>query len=150
MVDIINNYMWEIWAVITVLCLIAEMLTGGFFIICFAIGGIASAIAALCGAGFYWQLFVFALISAISIFGVRPFALKYLHHGHEDSRPSNADALIGATGIVEEEITTTGFGYVAIDGDMWKSVSFDGHTIAKDTRVVVTGRNSIILTVKPE
>lgn len=57
-------------------CLILELISGGFFIICFAIGGVASAISALLGANVYWQIFIFALFSLLSIFGVRPFALE--------------------------------------------------------------------------
>jgi membrane protein implicated in regulation of membrane protease activity len=149
MIETLLNYLWQAWAVVAVICLIAEIVTGGFFIICFAIGGMAATIAALCGAGFYAQLSIFAIVSALSIFGIRPFALKYLHKGKDDSRPSNADALLGREGTVVEDIVKGNPGYVAIDGDVWKSVSYDGNSIAKDSHVKVVGRNSIILTVKP-
>ena len=42
-----------------------------------------------------------------------------------------------------------GAGYVAIDGDMWRSVSADGSGIPEGTAVEVVSRESIILTVKP-
>ena len=61
----------------------------------------------------------------------------------------NADALIGRRAVVREAIPAGGAGYVAIDGDMWRSVSADGSGIPEGTAVEVVSRESIILTVKP-
>lgn len=148
MIQYLSANLWIFWAVVAVVCLILELVSGGFFIICFAIGGIASTISALLGATVYWQIFVFALCSLLSIFGVRPFALKYLHRNDGSGRVSNADAIIGRTGFVSEEIKEGGFGRVAIDGDDWKAVSADGKSIAKGLKVVVISRDSIIISVR--
>ena len=48
-----------------------------------------------------------------------------------------------------EEIKTGGYGYVGIDGDMWRSISESGEAIPAGTKVVVISHESIILTVKP-
>ena len=64
-------------------------------------------------------------------------------------KTSAADALDGKTGIVKEEIKTGGYGYVGIDGDMWRSISESGEAIPAGTKVVVISHESIILTVKP-
>jgi membrane protein implicated in regulation of membrane protease activity len=149
MIQYLSTNLWLFWAVVAVICLILELVSGGFFIICFAIGGLASAISALLGANIYWQIFVFALISLLTIFGVRPFALKYLHRNDGSSRVSNADAVIGRIGFVSETIQEGGFGRVAIDGDDWKAVSADGNAIDKGAKVEVVGRESIIITVRP-
>lgn len=146
MIEYLAENMWQLWAVISVLCLILELSSGDFFIICFAIGAFAAAIVSpFCS--ILWQIAVFALVSALSIFQVRPFALRYLHR-NEDYRASNADALIGRKGFVSEDIKVGGFGRVAIDGDDWKAASADGNQIPVGTPVQVVDRESIIITVK--
>ena len=139
--------MWQMWVIIAVICLILELMNGDFFIMCFAIGGVCSSIAAAVGGNIYVQLAVFAITSVLSLFFVRPAALRYLHK-NEDTRVSNADALIGQTGRVSEPIVADGFGRVAIDGDDWKALSIDGQPIEKDARVRVVSRESIIITVE--
>ena len=139
--------MWQMRVIIAVICLILELMNGDFFIMCFAIGGVCSSIAAAVGGNIYVQLAVFAITSVLSLFFVRPAALRYLHK-NEDTRVSNADALIGQTGRVSEPIVADGFGRVAIDGDDWKALSIDGQPIEKDARVRVVSRESIIITVE--
>ena len=139
--------MWQMWVIIAVICLILELMNGDFFIMCFAIGGVCSSLAAAVGGNIYVQLAVFAITSVLSLFFVRPAALRYLHK-NEDTRVSNADALIGQTGRVSEPIVADGFGRVAIDGDDWKALSIDGQPIEKDARVRVVSRESIIITVE--
>lgn len=138
--------LWLVWAIAAVLCLIAELLTGGFFIMCFAIGAAAAAVVAPF-AGFNVQLAVFAIVSTLSIFFVRPFALRYLHRDDE-KRVSNADAILGQSGIVSQVIEANGYGRVAIDGDDWKAEAENGEEIELGAKVVVTGRDSLIITVK--
>ena len=145
MIEYFASNMWQLWVIIAVICLILELMNGDFFIMCFAIGGVCSSLSAAVGGNIYVQLAVFAITSVLSLFFVRPAALRYLHK-NEDSRVSNADALIGQTGRVSETIVADGFGRVAIDGDDWKALSVDGQPIEKDTRVRVVSRESIIIT----
>ena len=138
--------MWQVWAVVAVLGLILELSSGDFFIICFAIGAVGAALVSPF-AGIYVQLVVFAVVTLISIFLVRPVALRYLHRG-EENRVSNADALLGQTGVVSETIKAGGFGRVAIGGDDWKAVSNGTEELPVGTMVRVVGRESIIITVE--
>lgn len=148
MIDYITSNLWQLWAIVSIGCLIVELGTGGFFIVCFAIGAAGAAVASLFG-GVTVQLFTFVVLSAVSIFGVRPFALRYLHE-NKKARPSNADVLLGRTGTVSQQIEAGGYGRVAIDGDDWKAEAVDGKTIAQGTRVTVVGRESIILQVEKQ
>ena len=145
MIEYFAANMWQIWAVVAVLGLMLELTSGDFFIICFSIGACAAALVSPF-AGIYVQLIVFGIITAVSIYQVRPFALRYLHR-NEEYRVSNADALMGRLGWVTETIQAQGFGRVAIDGDDWKAVSADETEIPQGTRVKVVGRESIIITV---
>lgn len=137
--------MWQLWAVVAVLGLILELSSGDFFILCFSIGAVGSGIVSPF-ANIYIQICVFAAVTAVSIFTVRPFALRYLHKG-EDNRASNADALIGREGRVTEEIRPGEFGRVAIDGDNWKAESAVQEILPVGTQVKVISRKSIIILV---
>ena len=139
--------MWQLWAVVAVVCLILELMAGDFFVICFSIGAVFAAVASAVGLNIYWQLALFAVFTLISLFWVRPFAQRYLHKG-EENRVSNADALMGRQGRVVEAIQAGGYGRVQIDGDVWKAVSADSQPISEGATVCVVGRESTIITVK--
>ena len=146
MIDYFSENLWQMWALVSIVCLILELTNGDFFIMCFAIGGACSAVLSAFGLSFYAGLAVFAAASILSLFFVRPTMLKRIHK-NEDRRLSNADALISRIGTVSERIEADGFGRVAIDGDDWKARSADGSRIEKGDKVKVVGRESIIITV---
>ena len=129
MYEFFMTYQWEMWTVAALVFLVLELMAGDFFMLCLAAGAVCS------------------VITVASLFFLRPKALKRFRGGK--TRKSNADALDGKTGIVKEEIKTGGYGYVGIDGDMWRSISESGEAIPAGTKVVVISHESIILTVKP-
>ena len=145
MIEYLLNNSWQVWAVVAVLCLILELSSGDFFIICFSIGAVAAVIGAAVGLSIYWQVGLFVLFSLLAIFTVRPFALRWLHK-NEPNRATNADALLGRTGRVTEAISVDNNGYVQIDGDLWKAVSDTNIPVGTTVRVI--GRESTIITVE--
>jgi membrane protein implicated in regulation of membrane protease activity len=148
MIEYFTSNLWLIWIIISIVCLILELSSGDFFILCFAIGAAVAAIIAGCGASLTWQIIIFAVVSALSLLLVRPALLKKLHKPQKE-RLSNAEAMIGQEGRVSETIEAGGYGRVAIDGDDWKARSANGSAISKDTRVRVIKMDSIIVTVEP-
>lgn len=146
MIEYFQANLWQLWALISILCLILELTSGDFFIMCFSLGAIPALIADLAGASFTAQIIIFAVCSALCIFFVRPVALKYLHK--HDERVSNADALVGREGRVTQTIEASGYGRVAVDGDDWKAQSASGEIIEEGTRVRITRLDSIIVTVE--
>ena len=147
MIEYLAQHLWQMWAIVAVVCLIMELMAGDFFIICFSIGAVFAAITAAVGGGIYWQLLMFAIFTMISLFWVRPFAQRYLHKG-EDNRVSNADALLDRQGRVVEAVKADGFGRVQIDGDIWKAVTNEAADIPEGSNVRVVGRESTIITVE--
>jgi membrane protein implicated in regulation of membrane protease activity len=74
--------------------------------------------------------------------------MKIGYKGVENMK-TNADSLVGKVGKVIEAIDDSkGTGYVAVDGDQWKAVSIDGTCIEIGTKVEITARESIVVTVK--
>ncbi len=146
MIEYFLENMWQMWTIIAIICLILELTSGDFVIICFSIGALGAAIdAGILGNGITVQVFTFVVLSLVALLYVRPIAKKWLHKG-EDKRTSNADALLGRTGRVTEAIKAGNSGYVQIDGDMWKAVS--QKDIPEGETVRVVGRESTIITVE--
>ena len=145
MIEYFLANMWQVWGIIAVLCLILELSSGDFFIICFSIGAVFAVVGAALGLGIYWQIFIFAIFSLLSVLFIRPVALRWLHK-NDPNKPSNADALLGRTGRVTEAIGQDRSGYVQIDGDLWKAVS--NADIPVGTTVRVVGRESTIINVE--
>ena len=148
MIEFFTSNLWLIWVIISIVCLILELSSGDFFLLCFAIGAAAGAIIAGCGASITWQIIIFAIVSTLSLLLLRPKLIKKLHKPNR-VRLSNAEAMVGQEGRVSERIDEGGCGRVAIDGDDWKARSEDDSAIEKDVRVRVVKMDSIIAIVKP-
>lgn len=146
MVEILYSNFWVVWAILALICLLTELFTGSFYILCFALGAASAAIASPYCEG-YVQLIVFIIVSSISIFLVRPLVVHWMHQD-KDYIPSNADAIIGRVAIVSQDIPANGFGRVAIDGDDWKATAQED--IEKGQWVTIVARESIILTVEKQ
>lgn len=147
MIDYLAQHLWQMWAVVAVICLILELTAGDFFIICFSVGAFFGAIVAAMGGNIYMQLLAFAAFTLVTLFWVRPLAKRCFHAG-EDKRVSNADALLGRQGRVVEPVKAEGFGRVQIDGDIWKAVTNEPNDIPEGSNVRVIGRESTIITVE--
>lgn len=146
MIEYFAQNLWLMWVLAGILCLILELMNGDFFIMCFAIGCVVSAVTSAFTDSLTVQIIVFAIITLLCLFFVRPVALRYFHRG-EDTRVSNADALIGRKAVVADAIPADGYGYVKVDGDEWRAKSADGSAIASGSDVRIVKMESIIVTV---
>lgn len=147
MIEYFAQNLWLAWLLVSLVCLILELTNGDFFILCFAVGGLAASIASAITDSLTIQIIVFAIGSLLSIFYVRPVALRWFHKG-EDKRASNADALIGRIGRVTEAIESNGYGRVQIDGDSWKAKTANGTALESGAEARVLRLDSIIVTVE--
>ena len=135
-----------IWGTVAALMLTTELMTGTLYLMCLFIGALGAVVAALAGGGLTAQIVTFALISLVTIFGLRPIVMSKLER--KDAPKSNADALIGRVGRVTEKIAAHGYGRMAVDGDDWKAESDSDEDIEVGARVEIIGRESIIVRVK--
>ncbi len=139
---------WQLWLIGAIALLIVELLSAGFYVICFSIGALATALVAAFSDSFTLQLAVFSAVSLLCVFLVRPIIVRHFDLKGKDQRKSNTDVLVGKIGFISQTVTGGGYGRVAIDGDDWKCVSKDGIEIEKGARVRVVSLDSIILTVE--
>ncbi|MCI6672279.1 MAG: NfeD family protein [Prevotella sp.] len=147
MIEYFAQNLWMAWVLISLLCLVIELTNGDFFIMCFAIGSAVATLVSCFTDNLTIQIIAFALATVLSIFFIRPVALKYFHKGGEQ-RSSNAEALIGRIGKVTEKIEVGGHGCVKIDGDYWKAKTLGKQDIEIGMSVRIVKLESIIVTVE--
>ena len=147
MIDYLTTNLWLLWTLVCVVALILEVSSGTFYLMCFAIGAVGAVVVSLMGTPLWLQVLVFSVISAVSVFCVRPLLVKCLHPVQKE-RLSNASALVGRQGVVIEPISAERPGYVRVDGDEWRAVTADGTMIERGVNVRITAINSIVVTVE--
>jgi membrane protein implicated in regulation of membrane protease activity len=99
------------------------------------------------GAALGWsieiQLVLFSIFSGLSLWLLRPMLRTWFA---ATGAKTNHDALIGAVGRVESDVTAGHRGYVKIDGDSW---AFEAdRDFAADTKVRITHREGNVVTVE--
>jgi len=142
---------WQIWSIVAVILLIAEMFSGGFWLLCVAIGCAAAALAgAIPILGTITQIAVFAGASLASLVGLRPALVRRFLHGGPALR-SGVHGLLGKTGYVSERIGgPAASGRVIVEGEDWRGVALDGGTLEPGTRVMVIQVDGTTLIVEKE
>lgn len=148
MIDYLTTNFWLLWTFVCVVALILEVSSGTFYLMCFAIGAVGAVAVSLMGTPLWLQVLVFSVISAVSVFCVRPLLVKCMHPVQKE-RLSNASALVGRQGVVIEPISAERPGYVRVDGDEWRAVTADGTMIERGVNVRIIAMNSIVVTVEP-
>jgi membrane protein implicated in regulation of membrane protease activity len=127
---------WLVWVVLACAFGVGEMLSGGFWLAPFAIGGLVAAIGAA-AAGTTVGVIVFLVASLGTLALVRPIVRSHLRL--PPAMRTGAAALIGKQATVVERIANReGVGLVRIDGDVWTARSLDDdHEIEAGVRVDV-------------
>lgn len=137
---------YALWIALLVALIVIEASTASLVCIWFAIGALAAAVAKLVGAGFFWQVAVFVIVSAIAVGLTKPFVNKLRKNG---KIATNADMVIGKTGIVTEEITNDKFaGKVKVAGQEWSAIAADGSEIPKNSKIKVLKIEGVKLIVE--
>jgi membrane protein implicated in regulation of membrane protease activity len=128
---------WVLWALVACGFAVGEVLTTGFFLAPFAIGGALATAVDAAGAGEAVSLIVFLMVSVLTLALVRPLVKTRLLSAAPTR--TGAAALIGKKALVTERIDNHhGVGCVKIDGEVWSARSFDDEReIEPGTRVEV-------------
>ncbi|MBQ3573504.1 MAG: NfeD family protein [Clostridia bacterium] len=117
-----------IWLIIALIAGIAEAATVSLISVWFALGAVAAAIAAAFGLGAIAQVIIFLAASLILMALTAPLCRKFRMG---EKTPTNADRLIGRTGIITEDVDPLqGKGEVKVGGQVW-SVQVRGGGRAK-------------------
>lgn len=125
---------WGIWAIITVVALIAETITVDFLFMMFAAGTLAATIVSVLSEdALVLQIVVFGIVSVLGIAFVRPWARRHINDSSRGE--SNVYALAGQTAHALSEVSFKG-GRVKVGGDVWSAKTY-GPAIAEGSTVVI-------------
>ena len=138
--------MLYVWIAVLVAAVVVEALTNDFVAIWFFPAAIVSMILSLFDVTPWVQLLVFLLVGLVLVVATRPLCRKFLTVEREKT---NADALVGKTCVVTEEIRNIdGMGEVKIGGLCWSARSADGRVIAVGEQVTVKEIQGVKLIVE--
>lgn len=137
------------WLGFLVVLLLIEIATLGLTTIWFAGGALAAFAVSLTGGQLWAQALVFFGVSAVLLIFTRPLAVRYIN---KNAVRTNADSLIGQTGIVTEDISNLdSTGQVQIQGQIWTARSEEEETqIPKGEKVVVEKISGVKLIVRKQ
>jgi membrane protein implicated in regulation of membrane protease activity len=111
------------WIVLAVALAAAEIFTGTFMLLMLAAGALAAAVVAGLDGPVVLQGLVFAVASAASLLGVRPFLQRALTRNAPDT-PMGLEAIEGSPGLVMERIDLD-HGLIKIGGELWSARPYD-------------------------
>lgn len=129
-----------IWLVAGIVLVVAELFTTTFVLLMLAAGAFAAAATAALGVGLVGEGIVFATVSALALFGVRPALRQHLRH-HDRDTPMGLDAIEGSTGLVLEDIDES-HGLVKIEGELWRARPYDA------TQAIPAGEHVRVVEIK--
>lgn len=134
----------EFWIALSIIFLIGELLTGGFYLLSIGLGAIAAAILNYFQYSIAIQIAAFILITVAFIVISRPL-YKKLNRNTVDKK-SNTERLIGLKAKVTEDIGSHKIGNINVKGEVWKAVSDE--EISEGEEVEITGIEGVKLKVK--
>lgn len=141
-----SEIMIYVWLAVIVISLIAEASTATLVAIWFIPAALLSAVLSKVGVPPYLQLATFLVVSILLIAFARKIFSKALR---TKPVPTNADALIGETAVVFEEINNLeSRGLVKVKGQVWSAKSLDTESIDKDAKVEIVAIEGVKLVVK--
>lgn len=113
-----NEWFW-VWVLLAVVFSVAEIFTGGFFVLPFGVGAACAAALEFFGIGIGWQWAAFLGVSVVVLVLARRLSNLVTH----DAPQSVAgNRLIGKTGVVVEEIAAHHpRGTVRVEREEWRA-----------------------------
>jgi len=136
----LTQYLWIVWLVFVVVCVIIEVLTLEFTFLMIAAGSLIGGLGAnLLGAEWWVQILAAATISGLLLFTIRPLLLRTLERNRRPEL-TNVDALVGMTARVTTAFAD-GAGFVKLaNGETWTArlvLEHETAALAVGDRVVV-------------
>jgi membrane protein implicated in regulation of membrane protease activity len=119
---------WVWWVIIAAIFAVGEIFTLGLVLAPFAVGAALAALISAIGGGTVLSILVFLMVSGVSLFALRPIAIR--HRTMPPLIRTGTAALIGTTGIVLERIANAeSSGTVKLGGEVWTARAYDEEQI---------------------
>ncbi len=137
-----------IWFLIGLAFLLLELALPGLVIFFFGIGAwITALVCAFTDLTLNWQIFVFLITSVLGLALLRKYLRRRFFDKKDEKTEDQLEEFIGRTAKAVDDFKS-GEGYVEFKGTRWEAHS--EHPVKKDDSVVITGKDSLILIVKPK
>ncbi len=114
----LTDYLWIVWLVFILVCVIIELLSLEFTFLMIAVGSLAGLGANLLGAVWWLQIVTAAVVSVLLILLIRPVLLRLMRKG-ADATPSNVAALLGMSARVLSTVGNSGGLVKLANGETW-------------------------------
>ena len=139
----IMPFIWIGFAVIMVVC---EAFTSQLVSIWFVLGAVSAAVTTIFTPSIAIQSAVFLIVSFLALIITKPLVKKLKEKRGVVS--TNADRLVGKTGVIIKDITDTySLGQVKVEGEIWSAKSEETPLI-KDTEIKVLAIEGVKLIVE--
>lgn len=136
---------WIIWLLVVFLLSFIEVITVNLITIWFVASSIIALVVSFFVDSFTIQFLVFGILGIVLLLTTRKSLKKIFDAEHVRT---NADRVIGMTGVVTEEIKKNIVGEVKVDGKKWSAIS--DATIKVDEEVIIEKIDGVKLVVKKE
>jgi membrane protein implicated in regulation of membrane protease activity len=123
---------WHLWVLAGLVSGGLELKLGNFVMLWFGVGALATAAAAGLGLPLNGQLLLFTA-SSVGLFALSRTIFRSIFMRGARSLRHGAEAMLGASALVVEELPATGTGTVRINGELWSARSLDGAMAAGET-----------------
>ncbi|MFI3329705.1 MAG: NfeD family protein [bacterium] len=134
-----------VWLAVVLLGIIIEATTTELISIYFSFGALISMICAIIGITFWPQLWIFVIVTAITLFATRPLFLKYIK---TNEVKTNTESLIGKRFKLLKAVENDTLGEVNVAGVFWNVATNDNSTIEVNSTVEVLALEGSKLIVK--
>jgi len=137
---------WQLWLIAALVAGALEIKLSGFVMLWFALGALASTLAAAVGLGINVQLALFTLVSA-ALFAASRTIFKDIFMRSAERMKTGVEAMVGHEAVVTEALADPHGGTVRIHGELWMARSLCG-PVAEGERVVVEQIDGLKLWVR--
>ncbi|MCD8335167.1 MAG: NfeD family protein [Clostridiales bacterium] len=137
-----------VWLILLVFFAALEGITVSLSSVWFALGALAALLVSLVTGNLWVQLLVFAVVSLLTLLMIRPLATHMFQK--KGFTPTNADRILGKTGIVTETIDNLAAkGQVKVSGQVWSARSEGGEPISAGVHVTILRIEGVRVIVRP-
>ncbi len=138
-----------VWLILLIFFAALEGVTVSLSSVWFALGALAALLVSLVIDNLWVQLLVFAVVSLVTLLMMRPLATHMFQK--KGFTPTNADRILGKTGIVTEAIDNlSSRGQVKVSGQVWSARSEGGEPISTGVHVTILRIEGVRVIVRPE
>ncbi len=132
-----ENYMVWIWLAVTVIAAIIELATPQLISIWFSVAGVIGiAFSFIPGLPWWGEIIIFAIISVVLLFTLRPLIKKRLKSAKHDD-DTNLDRIIGMRVRMVSRADFDNLGTAKVGDVVWNIKSYDGSDLTDDEIVEI-------------